>query len=47
MCDESCYYGSDVIENKNGHACIAAECVDGEHRLDVATGELIDADFIL
>lgn len=47
VCDDAGYYGGPATETDNGHVYVNAEYVDGEHRLDVATGEMIDAGVIL
>lgn len=46
VCTDAGFHGGPVILAPGG-AHVAAEFVDGVHRLDAHTGELIDPDFVL
>ena len=47
VCTDAGPVGGPVTVTFTGTAYVAAEHVDGEHRLDVATGELIGAEVLL
>lgn len=47
VCDDARWFGGPVFHTASNNSYVPADYVDGKHRLDAYSGELIDLDVIL